>query len=576
MARRGRHRCRPRWPSGCWPSSSTASTSTGRIDALLAGLVVGLAQRGRLADAGVRRRADLGADPGDRRDRARRAARRPACWTGCRGSTLDGFWTALVHRRSGWPRSPRSSRPCWRSTTTPGSTSAWPALARRRASSADRHRRAGHRVRPAGRAGRGRAASGPCARATCRRWTAGCATGTHRLSVGRRAGRRRPGSASAASSTARRPTCRRSAGSTRRPGHGRRVEPPGVGGRHRARALRRPGAAGPPRLQLRQPVLRRRRAGRADDERHRPAQGGPPRRRLRRLLLPPAAGDPHAARRGRRRSPASGGPPCCSAAAASSRASHRGWTYALLRAFTTVVSRDVSVQGVLNDVRRGPRRDLRRPARLRRGRPPLRARAGRHAGRAARPRPPDRPHRPVVAVGAAAVPPRRAVRPRPDPGRAVQQRGRRDAAPSSSAGCAAGRRRATPTPSRARPSRAPGCARPVRRTVRTTPVRGGRRPDRARLGQPRADHAARTGPPADPRGDRRALPGADPRTASTTRTIGFVLVASADGRRWCSAPGGSRNLATGEVVGDDPLGAVRAARRRAGAGGRRATRPPPT
>ncbi len=32
---------------------------------------------------------------------------------------------------------------------------------------------------------------------------------------------------------------------------------------------------------------------------------------------------------------------------------HRGWTYAFLRAFTTVVSRDVSVQGVINDVAEG-------------------------------------------------------------------------------------------------------------------------------------------------------------------------------------------------------------------------------
>ena len=31
----------------------------------------------------------------------------------------------------------------------------------------------------------------------------------------------------------------------------------------------------------------------------------------------------------------------------------RGWTYALLRAFTTVVSRDVCVQGVINDVAEG-------------------------------------------------------------------------------------------------------------------------------------------------------------------------------------------------------------------------------
>jgi len=28
----------------------------------------------------------------------------------------------------------------------------------------------------------------------------------------------------------------------------------------------------------------------------------------------------------------------------------RGWTYALLRTFTTVITRDVSVQGVINDM----------------------------------------------------------------------------------------------------------------------------------------------------------------------------------------------------------------------------------
>ena len=35
---------------------------------------------------------------------------------------------------------------------------------------------------------------------------------------------------------------------------------------------------------------------------------------------------------------------------------HRGWSYALLRAFTTIISRDVSVEGVINDIARaGPR-----------------------------------------------------------------------------------------------------------------------------------------------------------------------------------------------------------------------------
>ena len=75
---------------------------------------------------------------------------------------------------------------------------------------------------------------------------------------------------------------------------------------------------------------------------------------------------------------------------------------------------------------RGPRRGLRRPARLRRGRTPLRPERAdtlavlrdmdRQVGRIAR-----------AALGAAALPHRRAVRPRPDAGRAVPRTGRRDA-----------------------------------------------------------------------------------------------------------------------------------------------------
>ncbi len=115
---------------------------------------------------------------------------------------------------------------------------------------------------------------------------------------------------------------------------------------------------------------------------------------------------------------------------------------------------------------RGAGRDLRRPARLRRGRPPLRSRAGRHARRAARPRPPDRPHRPLVPLGAAAVPPRRAVRPRPDPGRDVPRSAGETLADARRPALWRRRRRATPTPSTGAPSRPRGCATPGRRRSR--------------------------------------------------------------------------------------------------------------
>ena len=89
-----------------------------------------------------------------------------------------------------------------------------------------------------------------------------------------------------------------------------------------------------------------------DDERRRPPQGGPHRRRLLRLLLAPGQAtrtmiaafgeigrERIAATRQRRR----GVEPRV----------ERGWVYSLLRTFTTVITRDVAVQGVMNDMCEG-------------------------------------------------------------------------------------------------------------------------------------------------------------------------------------------------------------------------------
>ena len=68
----------------------------------------------------------------------------------------------------------------------------------------------------------------------------------------------------------------------------------------------------------------------------------------------------------------------------------------------------------------GAPRDLRDLLELRRGRPPLRPRARRHAGGAAEARRAVRAHRPRAPLRAAAVRDRRPLRPRPDPGRDLQ------------------------------------------------------------------------------------------------------------------------------------------------------------
>ena len=72
---------------------------------------------------------------------------------------------------------------------------------------------------------------------------------------------------------------------------------------------------------------------------------------------------------------------------------HRGGVYPFMRAAMCVVVRDLIVQSVLTDMMSRAARGVRDVLELRRGRPPLRARARRHARGAAQARPPVRPDR---------------------------------------------------------------------------------------------------------------------------------------------------------------------------------------
>ena len=193
---------------------------------------------------------------------------------------------------SGWPSSPRSSR-----TLLALDDDAWfdqrtARRARRRAGAADRHRRARRRVRAARRRRRGRCSSGRCAPATCRRCTAGSATARHRLDrLGDRlvvADRRQP---------VRHPPRldRRHAGvPLGRQGDRRRSSSPTT--RKSAAAIERAHSDGNGLLAHHGSSYGNLFSG--DAERAvltmsgvgRQAQGGPHRRRLLRLLLPPAAG----------------------------------------------------------------------------------------------------------------------------------------------------------------------------------------------------------------------------------------------------------------------------------------------
>ena len=509
-------------PTPCWPGSSSAwsTRSCGRPVAFvvvpLSVLTLGLGAI--VLDALVRVA------------RARPAARR-------RGRRASG--RRRRRRRSGRDRRRRvvAAR---RSTTTPGSTSAWPRRPAGASKGADVTDVPGVVFVQLD----GVAQVGAAAGAALRRRPQPAPLAARRAPPprrrGRPGGRRRPVSASAASCTARRCDMPAFRWVDKATGEVVVSNRPKSRGGDRAGPLRRQRPARPQRVELREPVLRRRRAGGADDERGRPAQGGADRRRLRRLLLAARAGDADVASASSSRSPASGArrtlqrrrgveprverelgcTRCC--------ARSRRWSAATCR-----------VQGVINDIVRGPGGDLRRPARLRRGLPPLRSRARRHARRAARPRPPDRPHRPRVPRG------RRArtsssccpTTARPRARRSTSAPARRS--PSSSAGCAAARRvgrrgrRAGHAPSRRR-----GCARPGRPTATAEPMADDV-PDRARFGQPRADLPAGCAPPACPRRDRRPLPGAD-RRACVAHPADRVRARRHRGRaRSCSARTGS-------------------------------------
>ena len=189
----------------------------------------------------------------------------------------------------------------------------------------------------------------------------------------------------------------------------------------------------------------------------------------------------------------------------------RGWSYAVLRAYTTVVSRDVNVVGVLNDMCEGRAAiyiDMLGYDEVSHHSGPERADA---LGGAARHRPPGRAHRAGRALRPAAVPGDRAVRSRPDAGRAVLRACRRDARRSRRPPVRVGgvgrlrRRGRTDGVERMAPAGQPSCG-----------SGGGHgpsrhHPDRARLGQPRVDLPARPEASPDPGGDRRGVSGADQR-----------------------------------------------------------------
>ena len=570
VARRRRPRCG--WPSVCGsrPGSCPASRSTAVPDALLAGFVDRRAQRDHLAGAVVHPRADLRADArarGDRRRRARRVvAARPAA-----GRAYRRLLGRVRHRR-------RSGR-------------------RRH----DRHRRAGDRrrgrVRPRGPHPRPAAAqaarrsptcrascssrstasprscwNGRCAAATCRRCTAGSTTASTGWSAGPPAGRRRPGSASAASSTARRTTCPRSAGSTRRPARSscrttrrrrRRSSGPTptatACSSHQGSSYGNLFSGDAERAVLTMSGIARRKEGRLGAGYF--GYFSQPQQATRTLvgLVVEIVHERRAAAEQRRRG-------------VEPRVRPRLDVLAAARVHDDHQPRRVGARGDQRHVR-GPRRDLRRLPRLRRGVAPLRSGAGRHARGAARPRPADRPHRPRRASG-------RHGRTRwsccPTTAR---RRGRRSCSapvrrcrsrrPAVRRGGVGRQRR------RGRPHRVDGVAPPREQadqkkpTAETCPIVLGS----GSLGLISLPGRAAA---ADPRGDRRRVPGPAPRAdrlaGGRLRARPFDDGTSVGARRRA----GQRNLATGEVVGDDPLEPFGPAARASGDRSSTATRPSPT
>ena len=237
---------------------------------------------------------------------------------------------------------------------------------------------------------------------------------------------------------------------------------------------------------------------------------------------------------------------------------------------------------------------LRRLPRLRRGRPPLRHRAVRRAGRAARDRPADRPAAPGHPARAAALPARRAVRPRADPGLGVHRTGSASPSRSWSGGCAAGRMPRTRAASRSAEASRAGRGLAGRRGAR----RGVAAAARSRAGcgpgsqRTRADRAAHRDRRARPRSPgwrpawwscssghvamvsftehpgrveletiEREFPDLLPALVDHPG-VGFVLVRSAEFGPVVLGRDGVRRLATGDGARRGPARRLRPARRR--------------
>ena len=212
----------------------------------------------------------------------------------------------------------------------------------------------------------------------------------------------------------------------------------------------------------------------------------------------------------------------------------RGWVYALLRTFTTIITRDVSVQGVMNDMCEGRATiyvDMLGYDEVAHHSGPERVEAlgvlrdlDRQLARIER----------VTQVDAAPVQDRRPVRPRPDPGRDVR------AAHGPDAGRARRRavrqrRRLGRRRRREGPHRVDGMAAPGPQPRRLEGGRGRRRPRRARFRQPRPDLDPRRAAPPHARGDRRPLPEADHGSRVASRRSGSCSSARRAAPRSCSA-----------------------------------------
>lgn len=153
----------------------------------------------------------------------------------------------------------------------------------------------------------------------------------------------------------------------------------------------------------------------------------------------------------------------------------RAGLYPFVRAFATVVERDVVVAAVMGDMLVKPHLRLRRPGRLRRGRPPLRAHRPRRRPGPRPPRPLPRPDREGRRPRPPPLPDRPPLRPRPEPRRDLPLPVRPDPRrprPHAAAACPCPAAPAAPPAApRPAPPSGPHCTGPSRRAP---PTRSGR------------------------------------------------------------------------------------------------------